>query len=141
MYSDTDTFTIKLLNKVINVSQSADTPTWEGWQSDILEYFGITSSAITMTDAVWEGDVYTKYDEETATDINVRNATFNAQIYTADYKATYYAEGKSIGYKTTTFYRMAVDDLSEEVQAKLTDDDVTTVYKVKITVKYVEAEG
>ncbi len=113
----------------ITVSQSASTPTWEGYESDILTSLGLNQSYFRITSAEWNGDQYVSEG------LILRNCVFLGDAYVSDYTAVYDGYMETNGYSTKVFYMAD----AEEVDA--VEKDITTVYKIKAVVKYKLIEG
>lgn len=108
----------------ITVSMTAETPTWEGYEKDVLKSMGLSSDYFQITSAEWNGDQYTENG------VIKRNAYFHAKVLVADYTAEYVGIGKTHGYSTKVFYRL---DAGENTKP----EDIKTIYQIQATAKYV----
>ena len=108
----------------VTVPQSAATPEWATYQTDVLKSLGLSSKYFRINAAAWNGDAYTQDG------YIMRNAVFEGDAYVSAYTAVYQGNGASIGYKTKVFYRAD----AEAVDAP--DEDTTTVFKIKAVVRY-----
>lgn len=124
-----DTYMLQGMPNVV-VSQSAETPAWGTYQTDVLQSLELAPDHFRVNSAVWNGAQYTQ-------DGNVmRNALFTGDIYVADYTARYVGEGQALGYRTKIFYRVNAEDLTD-----VAPEDITTIYKIKAIVRYRLVEG
>lgn len=119
-----DTYTLQGVADVV-VSQSAETPVWSTYQSDILTNLELDPTYFRITSAAWNGDQYTQDGKV------MRNAYFYGDVYCGNYTAVYEGTGQSLGYKTKTLYMAPVTELED-----VPEEDVTTIYKIKAIVKY-----
>lgn len=118
------TYTLQGVSDV-TVSQSAETPVWSTYQTDILTNLELDPTYFRITSAAWNGDQYTQDGKV------MRNAYFYGDVYCGDYKAVYEGTGQSMGYKTKTLYMAPVTELED-----VPEEDMTTVYKIKAVVRY-----
>lgn len=113
----------------VKVLQSALTPEWDTYQSDVLKSLGLSPEYFRVLSASWNGEQYAQGGYV------LRDAVFEGDAYVSSYTAVYEAYGDSIGYKTKVFYRADAEGLDAP------EEDVTTVLKVKAVVRYRLVEG
>lgn len=112
------TYTLAGTDNVV-VAQSAETPVWETYQTDILTSLNLSSDYFRINAAAWNGGQYSQDGYV------MRNAQFTGDIYVASYTAVYEGIGESLGYKTKTFYRADADAVDAD------EEDITNVIKSK----------
>lgn len=125
--STVDTYELAGAENVV-VARNAQTPVWDGYESDILASLGLSSQYFRVTGASWNGEAY-----EDAGYI-YRNAVFSGDAFVSDYTATYEGMREAEGYDTTVFYRMDADQVEAE------EEDITTVFHIKAVVRYALVE-
>lgn len=112
----------------ITVPCTAQTPVWDGYETDILQSLKLDSRYFRIRSAAWNGERYLQDNEI------MRNAVFLGDELVADYKAVYTADRETQGYAAKVFYRMDAENVEAD------EDDVTTVYHIKAVVKYLLVE-
>lgn len=113
----------------VTVPQSAATPEWATYQTDVLKSLGLSSQYFRINSATWNGEAYAQDG------YILRDAVFEGDAYVSAYTAVYQGMGSSIGYKTKVFYRTDAADVEADAE------DVTTVFKIKAVVRYQLVEG
>lgn len=117
------TYTLAGTDNIV-VEQSAETPAWETYQTDILASLNLSPDYFRINAAAWNGGQYSQDGYV------MRNAQFTGDVYVASYTAVYEGTGESLGYKTKTFYRADADTVDAD------EEDVTNVIKIKAIVRY-----
>lgn len=74
----------------ISLSQNADSPSWDNYQSDILTYLGLEDTKYRITGACWDGDAY--YDEN---GLLCRKAVYTGEALVTGYTAIYEGTGQA----------------------------------------------
>lgn len=114
--------------KSVYVPQSSPTPTWEGYQSDILTLLGLDPTLYRVTGARWNGDAYTD-----ANGVISRNAIFDCEAYLSTYWAVYEGKGEALGYRASVTYYAYADDIKD-----VSAEDISTLYKMVAIASYEE---
>ena len=119
-------------------------PSWNGYQNDVLKILGLDPAAYRVTGCAWKDKPY--WGEEFYTPVNknvvveYRDAVYPFEALCRSYKATYEAEGETLGYQTEVVYYVPVSEVKSK--GKYTEEqikkDIETIYKVNVTAKYVE---
>ena len=108
----------------VQVARNATSPTWPGYEAQVLSSLGLDSNYFRVNNAAWSGNQY-------AQDGWIcRNALFTGDMFVSTYKATYEAVRQANGYATNVYYRIDAEGLDVE------PEDITTVYHIKAIVKY-----
>ncbi len=107
------------------VPYNASSPSWTGYQTDILKACGLSSEYYTITGAKWTSDFKAEDGKY------VRYGQFTGSKKTATYVATYVASGDTAGHNAKVYYRAD----AASVNAKTAD--TTTVYKIRAVAHYV----
>lgn len=126
--SDVDVWTIEGF-KDVSVSQSAETPVWEGYQTDILNILSLDASKYRVTGAAWNGEAW----EEGG--MLYRKATYNCEASVSSYWAVYTGTGQAYGYKAKLFYYLLADELEAAEKDK---EDISILYRMRAVAKYEE---
>ena len=127
----------------VNCNMLGNYPAWDGYQADILKILGLDPNVYRVTGARWDGDTYwgVEYLPSYGADVAVeyRNAIYPYEALCRTYKATYEAEGESLGYQTDVTYFATVDSLTEKKFTKeQIKKDIEKIYKVSVIAKYAE---
>ncbi len=122
-----DTYTLSGTDNIV-VSQQAESPVWDGYESMILTSLGLTSDYARITSAAWDGDQYTQDGYV------MRDAIYRGDVVVTDYTAVYEGTGEAYGYSTKVFYRADAEELGADAA------DTTTVLQVKAIVRYLLVE-
>lgn len=122
-----DTYELAGAENVV-VSRTAQTPEWEGYQSDVLSSLGLSQQYFRVTGAAWNGE---QYEQD---GYIYRNAVFTGDAFVSDFVATYEGMREAEGYDTTVFYRLDADHVDAG------EEEITTVYHIKAVVRYALVE-
>ncbi len=114
--------------KTVYVPQTSPTPTWDGYQSDILTLLGLDPAIYRVSGASWKGDAYTD-----ANGVVCRNATFDCEAYLSTYWAVYEGKGEALGYRASVTYYAYADALKD-----VSEEDISTIYKMVAIASYEE---
>lgn len=107
------------------LSVNADTPTWDGYKTDILKDKNLSTSLYRITSAKW-----TSTYKKTSGTTYQRKAAYYGSRYVADYQAVYKLEYDATGYAGTVTYMTTASVIGADPA------DVTSVYTMKATVTY-----
>lgn len=109
----------------ITVPVASPTPTWDGYEADVMKNLGLDSKYFRIKSAEWTTGQYAQDG------YILRDAAFYGDMFVATYKATYEAEREvENGYETTVYYRVDADEVDAPTE------DITTVYHIKAVVTY-----
>lgn len=128
--SGSDWYTLEGSPNVL-VSQSAATPEWATYKTDVLNSLGLNANHFRITSCEWNGEGYYSDDG-----FPMRDCTFYGDAWVSTYVAVYEGTGEAEGYTVKVFYRI-------DAPEGAAPEDITTVYETEATVTYemVEAEG
>lgn len=135
----------------IPLSLEKSTPSWEGYEDEVLRFLELDKEKYKVTSAKWESEIYhmvVNQDEfrhdgwDREIDVAVRDASWTYEALVKDYWATYQGEGITMGYKTRVTYFTTLEELlkilGEKASKEDFEDDLTILYKVKAAAVYKE---
>lgn len=117
-------------------------PSWNGYQSDVLKILGLDASKYRVTGCQWKDAPYWGTEFYPPVNKNVaveyRDAIYPYEALVRTFRATYEAEGESLGYKTEVTYYSPVDVLLKKFKKEDIQKDISKLYKVTATATYRE---
>ena len=126
----------------VPVNMDGNYPSWDTYQSDILKILNLSPAEYRITGAGWKGDIYWGEEYYQPLDsivaVQYRDAIYPFEALCRSYKAVYEAEGESLGYQTDVTYFAPIEALEKKYTKEELKPDLETIYKVKVTAKYVE---
>ena len=108
------------------IPYNASAPTWTGYQKDLIKLLGLSDDNYKITSAKWDGDFAKEND------MVVRHGTYYGSQREVTYKAIYEAPAEKLVTNVKVYYRTEITEGME-----LPEEDITTVYGIKLTAKYV----
>lgn len=123
-----DNWAFEGYGKTVYVPQSSATPTWDGYQNDILSFLGLDANLYRVVGGRWNGDAYTDANGNIS-----RNAIFDCEAYLSTYWAVYEGKGEALGYRASVTYYAYADALKD-----VSEEDISTLYKMVAIASYEE---
>lgn len=108
------------------IPYNASAPTWTGYQADIIRALGLSKDNYKITSAKWDGGFVKENDKV------VRYGTYSGSRRDVTYTATYEAPGERLVTNVKVYYRTYIDETMN-----VPEEDITSVYGIKVTAKYV----
>lgn len=136
-------------NEEYSISVNLDNafPSWDNWEQDVLYIAGLDNHRYKVKGARWTSDKYyeTKDIDGKTITVEVREAAFDCEGFAKSYWAEYEGKAETMGYKTVCTYYQTVEQalnslkkIDKNVTKEDIKDDISVIYKVKATAKYIE---